>query len=181
MNEREKRRIYSNDDLHVVSHPNLCSVTQTSFCVYVFLLFFVHASVIQTMLGLLLDLMLAPDQQGLSRLYCDRFPLPSLGSQAANIPALLHSHLNHQANATLLPYLLEFLTLSGFGSGMFRLLRLLCQRFFSSSLYSALTRLGGGRFGHVYLSTSLLCGEKVFSDLSLFCSIFFCFSLFWPA
>jgi len=65
-----------------------------------------------------------------------------------NIPFLLHHHVNHPSNRTVVPRLSE--KLREMGPTEFRLMKLLCKRLFDSSQYKDMQKLGVGAYGTVY-------------------------------
>jgi hypothetical protein len=68
-----------------------------------------------------------------------------------------HVDLNHEANASIIPELVDR-TLK-MGASNYRLLKLLCRRLFDASTYKNLIRIGSGAYGQVYRAS--LESEKV--------------------
>jgi hypothetical protein len=79
--------------------------------------------------------------------YCDQYPWER---QLANVPFVLHHHLNHPDNAPLLPRLLP--RLAALGAPALRLARALCAAFFRPRWYAARARISGvaGAYATVY-------------------------------
>ena len=103
-----------------------------------------HLHVLHIIFSLVVD----PDGQ-LDRAYCDQYPWDK---KMANIPFLLTHHLNHPANATLLPKLLP--RLEELGQGPPQFLRSLCGSFFRPEWYRNRARISGapGAYATVYRS-----------------------------
>ncbi|KAG9390343.1 Protein kinase domain [Carpediemonas membranifera] len=79
--------------------------------------------------------------------YTTQFPMDNLG---INIPHLLHHHLNNDANADILPELLDRAQQGG--PGQVRLLKLLCRQLFSPAAYHSMRLIGEGAYGSVYVA-----------------------------
>lgn len=97
-------------------------------------------------LVLVFTLILNPRGQ-LDQNYCDQYPWDR---KLQNIPFILHHHLNHPDNRSLLPRLLP--ALHALGAPAVRLLRTLCAAFFRPSWYSRRVRISGvaGAYATVY-------------------------------
>lgn len=68
-----------------------------------------------------------------------------------NIPYLLHLHLNHASNESIITDLYEIESkFSADDRSIFRLLKLLCCSTFNVDLFNDKSRIGMGRFGKVY-------------------------------
>eukprot|EP01088_Endostelium_zonatum_P014717 TRINITY_DN3332_c0_g1_i2.p1 TRINITY_DN3332_c0_g1~~TRINITY_DN3332_c0_g1_i2.p1 ORF type:complete len:1535 (-),score=318.61 TRINITY_DN3332_c0_g1_i2:98-4702(-) len=93
---------------------------------------------------LIFSLLLRPNHT-LEPLYTDSYPL---NNKKMNIPFYLSRHINHPANAPIIPELCEKTLL--LGETPFRLLKLLCKKLFDPSLYKNLKRIGAGAYGFVY-------------------------------
>ena len=79
--------------------------------------------------------------------YCDQYPWDR---KLQNIPFVLHHHLNHPDNRSLLPHLLS--ALQPLGAPALRLLRTLCAAFFRPEWYTRRSRISGaaGAYATVY-------------------------------
>ncbi|KAL6064721.1 NEK protein kinase [Balamuthia mandrillaris] len=97
-----------------------------------------------TALLLIFSLMLSPNDT-LESLYNDQFPL---NNKKLNIPFYLSMHINHPANAGIIPELTSK-TLE-LGTSPFRLLKLLCKQLYDTSIFKNMQRIGLGTYGSVY-------------------------------
>ncbi|KAK9831313.1 hypothetical protein WJX81_001162 [Elliptochloris bilobata] len=70
------------------------------------------------------------------------------GSRGPGLPRLLAAHLNHEANAALLPALRA--AAARIGPGAERLLRLTCRALFPAELYARRTRIARGAYAQVF-------------------------------
>ena len=110
-----------------------------------------HAAMLRLLLRLLVD----PSDSALSSLYCDR-ALTAANSKAdsdVDVLTSLHSHLNHPSNSTILSALFAT-SLTPHSSPLTRLLKLLCEPLFPTSLFlhPSSTQIGRGQFAQVYLA-----------------------------
>jgi serine/threonine protein kinase len=83
-----------------------------------------------------------------------------------NLPFVLHAHLNHPTQQSILSTLLQceqsqYHTDSELGASTLRLLRLLCCSYFNPEQYVDKVRIGMGRFGKVYVAQQQLTQQKV--------------------
>jgi hypothetical protein len=99
------------------------------------------------LLELFISLMLNPEGS-LEALYSDRFPMES---RRLNAPFFLTFHLNHAANANIVPVLLKQLGRSK--PSAFRILKLTWRELFNESLYKERIRIAQGAFAQVYTAT----------------------------
>ncbi len=107
----------------------------------------------------------------LDPLYCSAQPLER---RQQNLPHLLAHHLNHPANAALLPRLLAAAA-GRMGPGALRLLRLLCRALFRGDAYRGRARIARGAYAQASgnhaiplrcpLKTSVLSACAVLSAL----------------
>ncbi|KAK3247711.1 hypothetical protein CYMTET_42796 [Cymbomonas tetramitiformis] len=98
-------------------------------------------------LEMVLSLMLAPSDGELEPLYCDQFPIEK---RKHNIPFLLYLHVNHPANAGIIPELLA--RAQAQGSGAVRMLKLTCKALFQPNLYKQdhRERMARGAYAQVF-------------------------------
>jgi hypothetical protein len=106
-------------------------------------------------LTLILALLATPKKGLLDSRYSEQYPLQS---HKRNIPFLLSLHLNHSANAKVLPVLTQHVEKISHIGG-FRLLKLLCQTAMHRWMYTNWIRAGSGQFGQVSLCTVQLSDE----------------------
>ena len=108
------------------------------------------------MLRLLLRLLIDPSESSLSLLYCDRALTAANSKADADVDVLtsLHSHLNHPLNSSILPSLFSTSLTPHHSSPLTRLLKLLCEPLFPTSLFlhPSSTQIGRGQFAQVYLA-----------------------------
>jgi serine/threonine protein kinase len=102
-----------------------------------------------------LILALMVDTRGdLEALYCAQFPIEQ---RKHNVPFLLYLHLNHAANAALVPELHQ--RCRRLGAGAERLLKLCCAALFNPELYRQRQRVARGAFAQVFRCTLPAMGE----------------------
>lgn len=107
------------------------------------------------MLTLILALLVTPQRGLLDPRYCDQYPHMN---HQRNIPFLLSVHVNHSANAVVLPWLFQLAETLG-RIGGFRILKLLCETAMHRWMYTNWNRIAGGTFGTVYRCSTQLSEE----------------------
>lgn len=110
-------------------------------------------------LGLIFCLLLTPTRGTLEELYCSQYPI---NNGKPNVLFLLHYHLNHPANRSVLPKLQKLVGHITPPLAGLRLLKLLSATFFDSSMYMGWKKIATGAYGTVYeCETGLAEPEKV--------------------
>ena len=113
---------------------------------------------------LMISLLLTPDQR----------PEPfymeveqSEETDNANIPFLLHVHVNHDGNAAMIPLVCD--RVQDLGEGAVVLWRLLCRKLFDGQIYAKKEKIAQGAYGSVYRSSVDLAegGEHVVSAVAV--------------
>eukprot|EP01087_Luapelamoeba_hula_P014048 TRINITY_DN4056_c1_g1_i1.p1 TRINITY_DN4056_c1_g1~~TRINITY_DN4056_c1_g1_i1.p1 ORF type:complete len:3194 (-),score=531.19 TRINITY_DN4056_c1_g1_i1:7-9588(-) len=99
-----------------------------------------HATILQLIFSLLLSSLGILEPK-----YTDQFPS---NNKKLNIPYLLHIHINHPANSSLIPDLCE--KTRQMRPSAFRLFKLLSTHLLQPEQYSKMTRLAVGAYGSVY-------------------------------
>jgi hypothetical protein len=102
---------------------------------------FLHAEALLLVFSLLLYKGL------LDPLYCDRFPITE---GKMNVLYILHYHLNHPSNRSIIPLLSESVSkIKPYLSGQ-RLLKLLCNSFTDMKYYKNWSKINSGAYGVIY-------------------------------
>ncbi|KAL4475130.1 hypothetical protein ABPG74_001826 [Tetrahymena malaccensis] len=113
-----------------------------------------HAYVLSTILSLLLT----PTRGTLDELYCSSQPMLD---DKQNVLFLLHFHLNHPSNQSILPYLLQQIChIKPFPAGQ-RLLKLLCAALNDFSIYTDLQFMASGQFGSIFEAKTNLSDPQI--------------------
>lgn len=110
-------------------------------------------------LALIFCLLLTPTRGTLEELYCSQYPI---NNGKPNVLFLLHHHLNHSANKSILPKLQKLVGHITPPLAGLRLLKLLSGALFDSSVYMGWKKIATGAYGTVYeCKTGLAEPEKV--------------------
>ena len=110
-------------------------------------------------LGLIFCLLLTPSRGTLEELYCSQYPI---NNGKPNVLFLLHHHVNHSANKSILPKLQKVVGHITPPLAGLRLLKLLSGALFESSTYMGWKKIATGAYGTVYeCETGLAEPEKV--------------------
>ena len=114
-----------------------------------------HVKELHTLIiSLIICLLITPSRGTLDEHYCSINPFLN---NKTNILYILHCHLNHQNNQSLIPQLSKHLyEIKPIGSGQ-RLLKLLCKSLFDVSKYKGFEFIAKGSYGTVF---------KCFTDIS---------------
>jgi serine/threonine protein kinase len=92
-------------------------------------------------------IIITPTRGTLDELYCSSYPYEF---NKSNILYLLHHHINHPNNESILPGLMKVVSnIIPYGSGQ-RLLRLISTKFFNKDIYKNWEKIAFGTYGKVY-------------------------------
>ncbi len=98
-------------------------------------------------IGLIMCLIIMPTRGTLDEIYCSSYPYEF---NKSNILYLLHHHINHPNNESILPGLMKLVSnVIPFGSGT-RLLKLISTKLFNKEIYKNWEKIAFGTYGKVY-------------------------------
>jgi len=98
-------------------------------------------------IGLIMCLIITPFRGTLDEVYCSSYPYEF---NKSNILYLLHHHINHPNNESIMPGLLKLISnIIPYGSGQ-RLLKLISTKLFNKCIYKDWEKIAFGTYGKVY-------------------------------